>query len=343
MNGEGAQPRRNRRRAGLIAIATTVLIGVLIAAMDTEEAVHILRHPSWGWFPLALVFTALSYLCLSGSFATINEIFGIRLRRRDQMEIGFVAFSLNNLVSVGGLAGYSLRLFLLRRRGMAGGDIVGASLVHSYANQLMMMSLLPLGLVYILVNHPLGRTRTTELSVAAGLSFLVVVVTTFLLFDASARGRAAAVLVWLARRVLHRDVSASVERLQATIAAGFVALRRRPSLMALPLVLVVLDWAASVLALDACFLALRTPIHPGVLLTGFAIGVSVGFWSMLPGGLGAQEGSMAGIYVLLGVGYERALLAAMLFRIIYYVVPFAASLALYARLLRAPRHSTAAI
>jgi uncharacterized protein (TIRG00374 family) len=280
------------------------------------------------------VFTALSYLCLSGSFATINEIFGIRLRRRDQMEIGLVAFSLNNLVSVGGLAGYSLRLFLLRRRGMAGGDIVGASLVHSYANQLMMMSLLPVGLVYILVNHPLGHTRTMELAVAASLSFLLVVFTTFLLFDASARRRAGAVLVWLARRVLHRDVSGAVERLQATIAAGFVALRRRPSLMVLPLLLVVLDWAASVLALDACFLALRTPIHPGVLLTGFAIGVSLGFWSMLPGGLGVQEGSMAGIYVLLGVGYERALLAAMLFRIIYYVLPFAASLPLYARLLR---------
>src|SRR5205814_6367469 len=135
MNDEVPEPsRKNRRRAGLFAVATIVLVGVLIAAMDAEEAMHILRHPAWRWFPLALVFTGLSYLCLSGSFSSINEIFGIRLRRKDQMEIGFVAFSLNNLVSVGGLAGYSLRLFLLRRRGMAGGDIVGASLVHSYAN-----------------------------------------------------------------------------------------------------------------------------------------------------------------------------------------------------------------
>jgi len=188
MSAGGPGPsKRNRRRAGLIAVVAIVLIGVLIAAMDTEEAMHILRHPEWRWFPLALVFTAISYLCLSGSFSRINEIFGIRLRRRDQMEIGFVAFSLNNLVSVGGLAGYSLRLFLLRRRGMAGGDIVGASLVHSYANQLMMMSLLPVGLVYILVNHPLGHTRTVELAIAASLSFLAVVLTTFLLLHASAR------------------------------------------------------------------------------------------------------------------------------------------------------------
>jgi len=337
MTDDVGQPsQRNRRRAGLFAIATAVLVGVLVAAMDAEEALHILRHPSWRWFPLALVFTGVSYLCLSGSFSSINRIFGIRLRRREQMEIGFVAFSLNNLVSVGGLAGYSLRLFLLRRRGMAGGDIVGASLVHSYANQLMMMSLLPVGLLYILLNHPLGHTRTLELAIAAGLSFLTVVVATFLLLNGPARRRTAGVVEWLARRVLRRDVSTSIARLDGTITAGFDALRRRPSLMVVPLVLVLLDWAASVLALGACFLALRTPIHPGVLITGFAIGVSVGFLSMLPGGLGAQEGSMAGIYVLLGVGYERALLAAMLFRLIYYVIPFAASLVLYAHLLRTP-------
>jgi len=70
-------------------------------------------------------------------------------------------------------------------------------------------------------------------------------------------------------------------------------------------------------------------------LTGFAIGVTAGFLSMLPGGLGVQEGSMAGIFVLLGVEYERAVLAAMLFRVLYYVVPFAASLVLYAHILRA--------
>jgi uncharacterized protein (TIRG00374 family) len=286
--------------------------------------------------PPALLFTALSYLALSASFSSINEIFGIHLRRRDQMEIGFVAFSLNNLVSVGGLAGYSLRLFLLRRRGMSDGDIVGASLVHSYANQLMMMSLLPLGLLYVLVNHPLGQSRTLELSIGASLSLLALVLTTFLLLNGVARHRAGVFVEWLARRVLHRDVHESVQRLESTIRDGLVALRRRPSRMVVPLLLVVLDWAMSAAALGACFLALRTPVHPGVLLTGFAIGVAVGFLSMLPGGLGAQEGSMAGIYVLLGVGYERALLAAMLFRVIYYVIPFGASVVLYTHLLRSP-------
>lgn len=337
---ETVRSKLSRRRLGLIGIVVVILIGVLIAAMDAEEAMHILRHPAWRWLPLTLLYTAVSYLCLSAGFSTINTIFGIRLRQRDQMEIGFVAFSLNNLVSVGGLAGYSLRLYLLRRRGMASGDIVGASLVHSYINHLVMMSLLPVGLVYLLLNHPLGRERTLELSVAAGLSLLLVMITTVLLLNGAVRSRATGVLVWSVRRLLHRDVSKSADRLQSTIAGGVAAVRHRPSVMVVPLLFIAVDWTMSVLALGACFETLRTPIHPGVLLTGFAIGVSVGFLSMLPGGLGAQEGSMAGVFVLLGVGYERSLLAAMLFRIIYYVIPFAASLVLYARLLRPGRPLT---
>jgi uncharacterized membrane protein YbhN (UPF0104 family) len=251
------------------------------------------------------VFTAISYLCLSGSFSRINEIFGIRLRRRDQMEIGFVAFSLNNLVSVGGLAGYSLRLFLLRRRGMAGGDIVGASLVHSYANQLMMMSLLPVGLVYILVNHPLGHTRTGgarhcgEPFLSRRCAHHVPAAPRIGATPRRRRGGLAGATRVASRPECKRGAVAVHHQ------RGFVALRRRPSLMMVRFCWSCSDWAMSVLALGACFLALRTPVHPGVLLTGFAVGRLGGFSVHAPGGLGAQEGSMAGVYVLLGVGYER--------------------------------------
>lgn len=277
------RPRNRKLRLGSIVIVIAILIGVLVAAMDADRAKHILHHPSWRWVPVALLFTGLSYLCLSAGFSTMNRIFGIRLRQRDQMEIGFVAFALNNLVSVGGLAGYSLRVVLLRRRGMATGDIVGASLAHSYVNHLVMMSLLPVGLVYILVNHPLGQTRTLEMSLAVALSVLSLVVTTVLLAHDTSRARAARIAGRLGRRVLRRDVTPAVSRLEQTIGQGVAAIRGKPSVLAVPLLLVIMDWVTSVCALGACFLALRTPVHPGVLLTGFGIGVSAGLLSMVPG------------------------------------------------------------
>jgi uncharacterized protein (TIRG00374 family) len=323
-------------------VTVCVLLGALVATMDADRAMHILGDASWSWVPLTLLFTAMSYVCLSAGFSTTNRIFGIRLRQRDQMEIGFVAFALNNLVSVGGLAGYSLRLYLLRRRGMATGDVLSASLVHSYFNHLAMMSLLPVGLGYLLINHPLGRTRTLEMSVATALAAGLVVGTTVLLVRASARARAARVIGRVGNRVLRRDVEPAMRALDDTIGRGVTAIRHRPTVLGVPLLFVILDWTTSVMALGACFEALRTPLHPGVLVTGFAIGVTAGFVSMLPGGMGVQEGTMAGAFVLLGVGYEHAVLAAILFRVLYYVVPFAVSLILYAHLLRPGRTSQVA-
>lgn len=307
---------------------------MLAATMDARKAMHILGHASWSWVPLILLCTTASYFCLSAGFSTINRIFGIRLRQRDQMEIGFVAFALNNVASVGGLAGYSLRLFLLRRRGMVAGDIVSASLVHSYFNHLAMMSLLPVGLAYLLVNHPLGRTRTFEMSLATAVAFGLLACTTILLWRDATRARVVRILGGAGRKVLRRDVEPALHEFDVTLGRGLAAIRARPSALLVPLLFVAADWALSIVALGACFEALRAPLHPGVLVTGFAIGVTAGFLSMLPGGIGVQEGSMAGVFVLLGVDYERAVLSAMLFRVLYYVVPFAVSLALYAHILR---------
>lgn len=71
-----------------------------------------------------------------------------------------------------------------------------------------------------------------------------------------------------------------------------------------------------------------------MLLTGFTLGITAGAVSMVPGGLGIQDGSMAGLYALLGVPLQKAVLASILFRLVYYLVPYLVSLIFYGRLLR---------
>ena len=95
----------------------------------------------------------------------------------------------------------------------------------------------------------------------------------------------------------------------------------------------------SVIALQFSFAALGSRIEFGALVTGFAIGVTAGVLSLVPGGLGIQEGSMAGVFALLGVPLHRAVLAAILFRVVFYFVPFIISLFFYRRLLAARRNT----
>jgi glycosyltransferase 2 family protein len=121
--------------------------------------------------------------------------------------------------------------------------------------------------------------------------------------------------------------------LDSTLARGVASIHNKTKILVPSLILVVADWASAVAALGFCFDALGSPIGPLVLLTGFSIGIVVGLVSMIPGGLGAQEGSMGAVYALLGVPLEQAVLAAILFRAVYYLAPFLISLAFYRRLL----------
>jgi uncharacterized protein (TIRG00374 family) len=132
-------------------------------------------------------------------------------------------------------------------------------------------------------------------------------------------------------------VGESLERFDATLAVGVEAMRARPLSIVAIMVLIAVDWAFSAAALWFSFRALGVTLLPGELVSGFVIGTVAGVVSMIPGGLGVREGSTAGVFSLLGVALEPALLAAFLYRVVYFMVPYAVSLGFYWRLLRARR------
>ena len=80
----------------------------------------------------------------------------------------------------------------------------------------------------------------------------------------------------------------------------------------------------------------------GVLVTIAGIGTAAAVASMVPGGLGVQEGTMTGVFTLLGVDVDHAVALAVMFRFLYFFVPFAMSLVFYKWLLsrRDPSEAT---
>jgi len=71
------------------------------------------------------------------------------------------------------------------------------------------------------------------------------------------------------------------------------------------------------------------PVHLGVLIIGFSIGQLVGILSMMPGGAGTMEGSMALVYTSLGVPLATAVGVIVLYRFAFYIIPFLVSLPFY--------------
>ncbi len=327
------KPRLTVQRLAAVGVRLFVTAGIVLVALDWKEISSLLGRTSWPLLLPALLFTSTSYLCLSYGSAVIFRTFGLALTLGELLRIGFVANAVAFLLNVGGLTGVSLQFALMKNRGLPTEDILAAAFFQLYFSGLMLMVLLPAGLFSLLVNGP--STGGTAVAVAGGVLSALLAAATVLVFSRRFRSglfRLAGSAVYFVTR---RQIGPPLERMDATMDRGVTLMRKHPRVLWTLLGLSVGDWASTVTALWFCFLALGQILSPGQLLTGFSLGVAAGFVSFIPGGLGVQEGSMAGIYALLGVPLTSAALAAVLFRVIYYFLPFLVSLGFYRRLLSA--------
>jgi uncharacterized protein (TIRG00374 family) len=194
--------------------------------------------------------------------------------------------------------------------------------------------LLPVSLLYILFSRQLSFGTVLGVSIAAGVLILLLVLASAIIFSERFRGALLRNIGRVVHFIIRRDIANALNDFDNAMTRGVTIIRHHPRVL-IPLILVAIgDWAGTAIALWFCFAALGTFMGAGTLITGFSLGITAGFVSMVPGGLGVQEGSLAGIYALFGIPIGTAVLAAILFRIVYYFVPFLVSLGFYRRLLR---------
>lgn len=326
--------KSRQQRIIALTIVAFLLLAIVLVALDWSEVRQIVGKAEWKLTFVALAFTIISYLCLSFGYVLVNRAFAVRIAWRELFEVGFVSTALNNILAFLGAAGHSLRLALIRRQGVAAGEIMAASIFHSYLNNVMMLILLAVGLIWLLISHTVYGGGAISLGLVAGMLVFSLVVATAMILVNSLRS-------WVLRMTnaawhlaTRRDITPLLKEFNNALTHGLVALQGRRLVLTLLLVLMAGDWAFAAIALWFCFDALGRAPSLGILLSGFGIGISAGNLSMVPGGLGVQETSMAGVYALLGISLAQAMLASILFRVVYDFVPFFLSLTLYGRLIR---------
>lgn len=317
-------------------ILAVLLLGLVVIALDRDNIVAALRRADWRVIPPALLFTALSYLCVSYTYTMVAHIWGIRMPRRTLTEICFVTTSLNHVVRSGGVAGYSVRYLLMNRHGVPFNEVISSSFVHFYLTSLDMLAMLPIALAYLIYNTELPRNLTLLLAALALAAVLLAIGATVLVFSDRLRVGLIQIGSRLGRLVLRRDFSGILGDFNAHMNHGVQMLRQQAGRSGLVMLLTFIDYTASVIVLGLCFNAFGPALKPGALVATFMIGIMAGVVSALPGGIGVQEGSMTGISILFGATFEQAILAALLFRVIYYFVPYTISPLFYWRLLRRP-------
>jgi uncharacterized protein (TIRG00374 family) len=107
--------------------------------------------------------------------------------------------------------------------------------------------------------------------------------------------------------------------------------------MVLPVLYIALDWFLTIGVLWGCFWCVGERLPFPLATIGFAVGILTSMLSVVPGGIGIMEGSMTLVFVALEVDRESTVIAVLLFRLVYYGVPFLVSLAFFRGMLRVAR------
>ena len=326
------------RRAILVPVLGLLLLFVWVyLALDPAQIAEVSANASWWLVVLATVCSFLSYLFICFALLLIGRTMGLRrVPASTFMIVTFVSLTLNHIISLG-VAGYSARVLLLRRGGEAPGTVLAASLLHSYLTTLVMVSLLPVGLGAIAYSATVPPAGTAALQLATVASAVAVVGMTVGLASRRVRLAGLALVERIARLVPgdHGDgIAVALGDLDAGLVSVGHFVRGRPLAALAPVALTILDWIAVLASFWLCLEAVGQSVNAEVLIAGFAVGMNVGVVSLVPGGLGVQEGSQATVLALFGVPFGTALLASVLFRLTYFLIPFMVSLPLYYVVLR---------
>ena len=327
--------RQSHPRLTVIAIGLMLLVGAIIVILDWKQVKQLAGKAEWGYLGIAFGFIVVTYLLESVSLVVMLRVFGVGLDKFYLLKLGFVSAVLANLVALP--ASMALRILVLERHDVTQGQNLGSSLMLSYFKNVVFYSLVPLGLLFIIFTYPLVLGGVAAMVLIIVVMVIAITVATVIIFNSRVRAFILRNLGRIWHFVTRRNIETSLSNFENAFAQGITELKRKPKFGLLLAVLILGNVATMIIGLFFCFKALAITVQLGALITGFNFGITLTLISFIPGDLGVQEASIAGILAIFGVPFSQGVLGAILFRVLYYFVPFIFSLGFYWSLLKETR------
>jgi uncharacterized protein (TIRG00374 family) len=325
-------PSRAPRIVLVVAVAAglALLVGLVLFAgwrELSEEARDIPAAALAG----PLLFSLLSYAAMARSYQGIARAADCELSFPAWLRITFVSNTVNYVVTSGGLSGFAVRMYLLGQHRVRAGRAVLISLVQTFLTNFTLLFFILGGFISLLIREQLQGVGLLAASLALG-AFAGVLIYAMVLV--SNRRLRKLTLFWVARiahRVLRRVAPRRTPRItriwrfQHNLDQGLGFLLERKMRMISPTFWICFDWILTGGVLWAAFLAVNFQLSFGTVMVGFGVGIFASLISFVPGGLGVMDASMTGIFVLLGAPKDKSLLAVLIFRICYQLLPLVVS------------------
>lgn len=319
-------------------IAAAVGVGALLLLVLLADGQELLRtaasvHPAALALPMLL--SILSYGAMARSYQGIADVAGRHLPFREWLRITFVSNTANYLVTSAGLSGFAVRMLLLSQHGVSSGRAVLISLVQTFLTNFTLLFFILGGIVALVARQHIGGLPLA-LATAAVVVFALLLVFVFVLAIRPAlRRRTLLRLTILVHRFGRRFAPrwtprrGRLAKFQRQLDQGFDFLLKRKERMIAPTLWILFDWVLTVGVLWAAFWAVNNMLPLSVVIMGFGVGLFFSLVSFVPAGIGIMEGSMTAVFVSLKVPLEASVLAVLIFRLTYQVIPLVVSLFLF--------------
>ncbi|HWE13032.1 MAG TPA: lysylphosphatidylglycerol synthase transmembrane domain-containing protein [Solirubrobacteraceae bacterium] len=302
------------RGAEIVALIAVVVIAIS-ALPGLDEVRARLRDAGAVWVVAVVV---AEFGSCAGYLLVFRATFCAQMPWGLSYDIAMAELAANSLLPAGGAGGLALGVWALRQAGMPTGHIgrrtVAFFVVTSAAN---FFSVILVGLAAFIGIVPGGHSPVLTLGPAliTALGVVLVALSPRLLRALGNRGEGDDAKRWpgRARRALRSGLTTVADGVEQAIALlrshGSGVIAGSFSYMAF-----------DIAALGFAFAAIgRVPAF-GALVLGYLIG-QLGNLMPIPGGIGATEGGLIGVFALYGVNLSQATAAVLIYRLLQLTVP----------------------
>jgi uncharacterized protein (TIRG00374 family) len=324
-----------RKRFWLAAVLGVTILVYTIQQANLEQFLHNLRNLRWEWAVLAGVCSAASYALIGAVLHRLLQLSDQPVRFAAALQISMISCTLNYLMALGGLSGVAAKVYMLSKKNIPPSKTLSVSVVHGFLTNTVAVVLVFFGFFFIYSQHKLTSREIGMGIIVLLFAFVMTWFTIQVIVHATFRRR---LWLWLmqvttavARRLRnpHWFHPEKAEAFFVNFDTSIGLLSSNTRMLLGPAGYGFLDWLCMFLTLKCAFLAANYPVTNQTLLVGFSVGIFAGLVSLTPASLGIMEGSMAGAFFLMGCDYDKALLATLIYRLVYFVLPMVMSAFFY--------------
>jgi len=299
-----------------------IIIAGIVVYFQAQEAHFILRHAKWYFVAAGVVVAFISYFFSTLAYVFVASIFSLNIHRREIFYIGFITIPVGKLLDVGGIVGNSIRVAYLRNFGIKNTHaVVLSSFFYTYCVFLGILSFVPIGFAWLFLEGLLTPALESLAKLILEISLGTFFIATIIVFFPRIREKILDIFSRIIFFITRREIDHRLEPIHQALLLGTKGLQMRLSISFQIIVSIFLSWSLAVVVLWLCFEAFGIHAQFGVLVVGLSLGILAGLFAPIPGGIGVQDTSMIGIFVLFGIPLHDAIFISVLFRVTYDIIP----------------------